>query len=262
MVEYNLKNKYALVSGGTHGIGLAICKTLAKHGVNIATFSRSDKNIQNAKNELKEFDVKLKFIQADALDNSAADIVISNLFDDEFPRVDILINNVGGGGRWGKESIIDTDDIVWMEVFQKNALIAAYLTKRCLPSMVTNKWGRVITITSIYGKESGGRPWFTMAKSAEVAIMKSLSLDKGLVRNGITFNTIAPGGIFIPGAGFEDEMKKDPEGFKSMIDSEYPLGRMGTPQEVANLVAFICSDLSALINGAQIVIDGGQTRSF
>lgn len=262
MIDYNLKNKYALVSGGTHGIGLAICKTLASYGVNIATFSRSDKNIQNAKKELKAYNVKLKFLQADALDQSAADKIISHLFDNEFPKVDILINNVGGGGRWGKESIIDTDDIVWMEVFQKNALIAANLTKRCLPSMLMNKWGRVITITSIYGKESGGRPWFTMAKSAEVAIMKSLSHDKSLVRNGITFNTVAPGGIFIPGAGFEDEMKKDLQGFQSMIDNEYPLGRMGTPQEVANLVSFLCSDLSALINGAQIVIDGGQTKSF
>lgn len=262
MVNYNLKNKYALVSGGTHGIGLAICKTLAKNGVNIATFSRSKKNIDNAKNELREFNVKLKVIQADALEDGAAEKIINELIDDTFPSVDILVNNVGGGGRWGKESIIETDDIVWKEVFQKNALIAAYLTKRCLPFMLKKKWGRVVTITSIYGKESGGRPWFTMAKSAEVAIMKSLSIDKSLVRNGITFNTVAPGGIFIPGAGFEDEMKKNPQGFNSMIDKEYPLGRMGTTQEVADLVAFICSDLSSLINGAQIVIDGGQTKSF
>ena len=128
--------------------------------------------------------------------------------------------------------------------------------------MRKEKWGRVVCVTSIYGKEGGGRPWFNMAKAAEISLMKSLALTRYLVRDGLTFNSIAPGGIFIKGAGFEDEQRRDPDAFKKMIDSEYPMGRMGRAEEVANVIAFVCSERAALVNGANIVVDGGQTRSF
>jgi 3-oxoacyl-[acyl-carrier protein] reductase len=121
----------------------------------------------------------------------------------------------------------------------------------------------VVTITSIYGgKEGIGRPWFTMAKAAETGLMKSLSAMAYLVRDGITFNSVAPGGIYIPGTGFEDEQKRDPEGFRRMVDHEYPLGRLGTPEEVAAVVAFLCSAEASLVNGANITVDGGQSRAF
>lgn len=99
-------------------------------------------------------------------------------------------------------------------------------------------------------------------KSADVALMKSSALTRYLVRDGITVNCVAPGGIYIPGTGFEDEMKRDPGGFAAMIDWEYPLGRMGKPEKVAVIVAFIDSEAAALVNGAQMVVDGGQTQSF
>ena len=83
-----------------------------------------------------------------------------------------------------------------------------------------------------------------------------------LVRDGITFNSVAPGGIYIAGTGFEDEQKRDPEGFQRMVDQEYPLGRLGTPEEVAAVVAFLCSAEASLVNGANITVDGGQSRAF
>ena len=92
--------------------------------------------------------------------------------------------------------------------------------------------------------------------------MKSLSLMPYLVRSGITFNTVAPGGIYIDGTGAEEEMKNNPEAFKQNINSNYPLGRMGTPEEVSNVICFLVSELASLVNGAQITVDGGQTRAF
>lgn len=175
----------------------------------------------------------------------------------------ILINNVGGGGRWGKENVEETELRVWEEVYEKNAMAAIRFTRRALPLMRKNKWGRVVTITSIYGgKEGSGRPWFVAAKAAETGFMKALSTTSYLVRDGITFNCVAPGGIYIEGTGFEDEKRRDPAAFDRMVDQEYPLGRLGTPEEVASVVAFLCSEQASLVNGANITVDGGQSTSL
>lgn len=261
MVNYLINGKNALITGGSHGIGLAIAEALAREGVNVAICSRSAERLNKSKEYLSQFGTEVIALEFDALSKSGPSEV-TNILLAKWPQVDILINNVGGGGRWGKENILETDDAVWMEVYQKNALCASYFTKQVIAGMLKNKWGRVVSITSLFGKEGGGRPWFSMAKSAEVALMKSLSLDKNLVRNGITFNSVAPGGIAIPGTGYEIEMEANPTAFKAMIDSEYPLGRMGTPKEVADIVCFLCSNLASLINGAQITVDGGQSKSF
>ena len=129
-------------------------------------------------------------------------------------------------------------------------MAAMRFTKLVIPFMRKQKWGRVVTISSIYGKEGGGRPWFNMAKSAEISLMKSLSMDKRLVRDGITFNTVCPGHISVEGKTDEDNVE------------DFPLGRMGSPEEVANVVAFLCSEKTSLVNGACVVVDGGESRSF
>jgi len=261
MIDYKLENKTALITGGSHGIGFAIAEALAKQGVNVAICSRSDQRLQDSQKKLCNYGVNVLVIKTDVLDQGSSEHIYQEV-NKKWGGVDILINNVGGGGRWGNERVEITEDNVWIEVYQKNALIAAHLTSRFIPFMLNKNWGRVITITSRYGKEGGGRPWFTMAKAAEVALMKSLSLTKYLVRSGITFNTVAPGGVYIEGTGFEDEKNADPIAFQLMIDEEYPLGRMGRPDEVANVVSFLCSNLAALVNGAQITVDGGQTKAF
>jgi len=120
----------------------------------------------------------------------------------------------------------------------------------------------VVTIASLLGREGGGRPWFNMAKSAEISLMKTLAMNASLARDGITFNSVAPGAIMIPSTGWEEEQKKDPEKFKKMVDLQFPLDRLGTPEEVANVVVFLCSEKASLVNGACIPIDGGESRSF
>ena len=260
-IDYKLDGKVAFVSGGSHGIGLEICKNLGELGCKIIFCSRTLERLNQTKMILDDLGIENFPIQFDALQEESC-INAINLAKKKYGQIDILINNVGGGGRWGKENIEETDIKVWDEVFAKNAKAAIIFTKNCIPIMRKKKWGRIITITSIYGKEGGGRPWFNMAKVSEVSLMKTLSLTKYLVRDGITFNTVAPGGIFIPGAGFEKEKKENEEKFLKEIDDNYPLGRMGKPEEVAYLVSFLCSEMAGLINGAQISIDGGQSRSF
>ncbi len=216
-MELNIQGKRALVTGGSKGIGKAIAEALRKEGCIVDICSRTKGIIVDV---LKR---DLSMIKGD---------------------YDILINNVGGGGRWGSEEYEEFDE--WEDVYEKNAGVARKLTMKCLHHMKKQKWGRVITIASTYGKEAGGRPWFNMAKAAEISLMKSLA---GKYK-GITFNSIAPGQIDI------GRITYDPNG--KIENSE----EWGKPEDVAGIVVFLCSDKAKHINGACITVDGGESRSF
>ncbi|MFA5276571.1 MAG: SDR family oxidoreductase [Candidatus Omnitrophota bacterium] len=260
-MDLGIKNKYALVTGGTHGIGRSIVFALADEGCNVAVCSRTLSRIKAVEKQLKSKGVDCLAIQADVTNKNDVQKVFSKIIN-EWGTLHILINNVGGGGRWGKEDIFATDEKVWREGYDKNVMSSLRFIKLAIPYMRKQKWGRIINITSIYGREAGGRPWFNVAKTAQTALVKNLSLDKGMARDGVTFNSIAPGSIMIPDTGWEQEQKKYPVAFKAMLKEKFPLGRLGRPEEVANVVVFICSEKASLVNGASIVVDGSEGRSF
>jgi 3-oxoacyl-[acyl-carrier protein] reductase len=259
-MELGLRGKNALVTGGSHGIGRAIALGLAAEGVNVAICSRTKERVQGVLKEIEALGVQALGVEADVLNPEDIKKVTAEV-EKKFKAIHILINNVGGGGSWGDENVEKTSDEVWVQVYEKNALAAVRFSVWALPFMRKQKWGRVITITSKYGREGGGRPWFTMAKSAEMALMKTLALDPKLARNGITFNSVAPGNIMIPETGWATMKKERPEEFAAIMESS-PQGRLGTPEEVAPLVVFLASDQAAHVTGTSIPVDGAESRSF
>ncbi|MBI2447209.1 MAG: SDR family oxidoreductase [Candidatus Omnitrophica bacterium] len=259
-MDLKIKGKYALVTGGSHGIGRAIALALADEGCNVAICARDKDRIENTATELKAKGVDVLGITADVMLKSDIDNVLKAIIN-KWGTIHILINNVGGGGRWGSEIVEETKEEVWLEVYNKNAMAAMRFTTLAIPFMRKQKWGRVVTITSIFGREGGGRPWFSMAKSAETSLMKALALKHYLSRDGITFNSVAPGAIMIPDTGWEREYKENRKEVEEFINRELPLGRFGTPEEVANVVVFICSEKAGLVNGTSIPVDGSQSRS-
>ena len=260
-MDLKLEGKYALVTGGTHGIGKSIALALADEGCNICVCSRNAERVKKTEGELRQKGVDVLALQADVTIKEDIDNVVDKIIAD-WGTVHILINNAGGGGRWGKEAVEETDEEVWIEVYNKNVLSAIRFTNKVLPFMRRQKWGRVVAITSIFGREAGARPWFSTAKTAQTALIKSLARKSYLIQDGITFNSIAPGAIMIPGTGWEKELKENPRQVEEFINRELPLGRFGKPEEIAQVVVFICSEQASLLNGASIPVDGAQGRSI
>ena len=211
------------MTGGTRGIGWAIALQLATEGCRVTVCARHEVQISGC-----------AFIKADCdHDSERMEVML------KAQSLDILINNIGGLGRVPPDKIEDLE-----LVLQRNAVAAAHFTLMALPYMREHHWGRVVTISSIYGKEGGGQPWFTMAKAAQIALMKTMAQD--LRNQDITFNTVCPGHIKVG----------NPK------EGDWP-GPWGKPEDVANVVAFLCSDKAAYVNGACIVVDGGkESRSW
>ena len=169
--------RIALITGGTHGIGRATAIKLAQQGNDIIVCSRTKERVGNMLLELQEYPVKSYGYTFNGTDLCSVDGVINSIQRENL-KIDILINNVGGGGRWGNPDLLDTEYSIWEDVYNKNMGAAIKFTKAFLPDMMEKGWGRVVTVSSIYGKVGGGRPWYNVAKAAEIAFMKNLSLQK------------------------------------------------------------------------------------
>ena len=128
-----------------------------------------------------------------------------------------------------------------------------------LPSMRQRGWGRIVMITSVWGRESGGAPAYNAAKAAEISLVKSLARE--VVSSGVTVNAVAPGSILWEGGGWYRRQQADPQGIADFVSHEMPMGRFGNVEEVASAVAFVCSTQASLLTGACINVDGGQSRS-
>jgi 3-oxoacyl-[acyl-carrier protein] reductase len=256
-MDLGLKGKIALVTGGSYGIGQAIARVLAEEGCRVAICARGIERLQRAAARMGDSLV----IPADA--TKLADIRrVVEVVTQTWGGLHILVNNVGGGGGRVPGAVEDVPEEKWLEVYERNALAAVRFTRMAIPHLRRAGWGRVVTIASVQGKEGGGRPWYTMAKSAGISLMKTLALNRDLVRSGITFNSIAPGRVVFEGNEWDQFRQEDPERYAQTLEQRLPLGRAGTPGEVASAVAFVCSEAAAFINGACIAVDGGESYSF
>ena len=260
-LDLGLNGKHVLITGGSHGIGLAAALAFAAEGGHVAICARGMQRLDEARTRILATGGRCLAIAADVMVPDDCDRVVDTVLD-EWGSVDVLVNNAGGGGRWGSDDILATPERVWGEVYDKNVNAAVRFTLRVLPSMMRKQWGRVITVSSVHGKQAGGRPWFNIAKCAETVLMKNLSMKPEFTRCGVTFNSIAPGCIMIPDTGWHQEKLADPERFARMVEMEFPLGRLGTPEEVADVIVYVSSQRASLVNGASIVVDGGECRVF
>lgn len=260
-MELGLKGKISLVTGGSRGIGRAIALALAQEGCKVAVCARGREQLDAVAAAIRSAGGECLALAADATDEAAARQMVDEVVK-TWGALHILVNNVGGGGGRSQGAVEAMPEKNWHHAFELNAWAAVRFTLQAIPHMKAARWGRVVTVASVQGREGGGRPWYNMAKSAEISLMKTLAMDHELARGGITFNSVAPGRVLFDGGDWDAFRREAPERFAEVVRQGSPLERAGTPAEVAAVVAFLCSQAASLVNGACVAVDGGESRSF
>lgn len=239
--------KNVLVTGATGGIGSAIAEAFAKNGYNVAlhTFSKPDKAKKKAEELSAEYGVKTFSVQADVSKENEVGAMFETL-EKDFGKIDILVNNAGISlvSMLCDTTIEDYDRV--MDINLKGAFLC---TKKAIKTMVHNKWGRVINVSSVWGNAGAScEVIYSASKAGLVGFTKALA--KELAPSGITVNAVSPGLI-------DTEMNShlSQDDIRELCD-EIPVGRMGKPEEVAHAVLFLASENASYITAQNLTVDG------
>ena len=241
-------DKCALITGATRGIGKQIAITLAKQGYNIAlNYRKENEELENTKKEIEEIGVQVLAVKGDVSNFEDCENFVKQVIE-RFGQIDVLVNNAG-----------ITKDMLLMrmkkedfeQVIDTNLVGTFNVTKNVVPYMMKARSGRIINISSVVGiSGNAGQTNYSASKAGIIGFTKSLA--KEIASRNILVNAVAPG--FIE-TNMTDVLKDD---VKQEIVKNIPLKRMGTAQDVANVVKFLASDDSSYITGQVINVDGGM----
>jgi 3-oxoacyl-[acyl-carrier protein] reductase len=258
-LELNLQKRVAFVAGSSRGIGKAIASRLLKEGCRTLIAGRDGRSLERTRREFqRQFgEEAVTAYHGDLTCRDHIERALAGL-KSTWGRLDCLIANVGtGSGKQGWE-LAEGD---WQESFSMNLWGPIRLAQAAVPLLAATREGVIIFTGSIAGLERSSAPLpYCAAKAALVNYSKNLAWR--LAGEGIRVNTVAPGNIKFPGGSWETHLKRDREGVKHYINSEVAAKRFGNPDEISDLVVFLCSPRASFISGACLVADGGQTRSL
>ena len=246
-MKFNLKNKIAIVTGASQGIGKIIAFELAKSGAHVVCISRNKKAIESIVDEITQNNGKASSFPCNVSDSDAFMKIILEIIEKN-DKIDILVNNAG----ITRDSILvrmSNED--WDDVINTNLKGAFSCTKAVMRYMMKNKFGRIINITSIVGLTgNAGQANYAASKAGLIGMTKSIA--KEVASRGITANCIAPGWIE---TSMTDILNEE---VKNKLLSQIPVGKIGSPDDIANTVIFLASDEAGYITGQTITVDGGR----
>ena len=258
MPTRQVKDKISLVTGGSGGIGRAICTALAEEGAQIALHYRSqEKEANQAAEELRARGCRVEIFQADVAEVEQAQGLVEQVVA-EFGRLDVLVNNAGI--TIGGKDVVDTSLEEWTRVQDVNLNSVFYVSRAALPHMRRQGSGQIVNIASnVVNTLPGGSAAYATSKAGLVALTKVLSKEEA--RHGIRVNAISPGMIHA-GMGVGALERRPPEVTKRFLET-IPIGRTGGAEEVAAAVVFLVSDAASYVTGQHLNVNGGdRTESY
>lgn len=259
-MDLGLKGKVAVVGGASQGIGLAIAQLLANEGACVAMVARREQILKPAAQGVAETSgARVLPIAADIRRAADCERIIAQAHA-EFGRLDILVNNDGAPPLG---HVLEFDDSAWEKAVQQNLMSVVRLTRHAIPHMRAMGAGRIVNVTALSALQPMPRFGLSVATWAGViGYAKTLSLE--VAADQITVNTICPGRVATGRLATVYGKKGEPVDPQVLADiaKQIPLGRIGTPQEIAGLVAFLASPFAAYITGATLHVDGGRRASL
>lgn len=258
-MDLELENKRILVTGSTGGIGEAIAKCFAQEGAVVVINGRRVVEAERVAAEIRGAGGQALIAAGDLTRDEDVAAIVS-LVQTELGGVDILVNNAASGEH---QNDMETSASGWLDSYDVNVLSMVRLIQRLLPPMKERGWGRIINISSAAAvKPSPGMGVYSATKAAVNNL--TVNLAQGVKKDGVTINTVSPGAILtspMVAMGLEQGMGETvaevEESFNQMMGSEAPFPRMGSVDEVANVVVFLASPLASYVHGANIRVDGG-----
>jgi 3-oxoacyl-[acyl-carrier protein] reductase len=267
-MDLGIKNKTALITGADSGIGLETAKILASEGVKIILSDIKEKDLEDAKKELLKStsDAKVYLLPLDLSDPVKVDEAAEKV-NKEWGGIDILVNCAGARGAAG--DFMTLTDADWMKTINIDLMGAVRLCRSFLPQLLERKWGRVVTIAS----ENAFQPYieespYNACKAAIINLTKCLS--RAYSKDNLLFNCVSPAFIETPMTdAMMEELAKErnstvKEAVEYFLKTDRPyiaVKRRGTPEEVASVIAFLCSDKASYVNGSNYRVDGGAVES-
>ena len=238
--------KTAFVTGGSRGIGSAIALALGKTFHVVVGFANSEDKANDVVKEIVSVGGSASTVQIDISDAVSVDNAFTRI-EKEHNSVDVLINNAGVT----KDNIMPRmKEDEWLEVIQTNLTGSFYTSQRAIKLMMKNKWGRIVFISSVVGLSGNqGQANYAASKAGLIGLAKSISKEMG--SRNITSNVVAPGYIETDMTSFLDDQNKE------NIIEQLSIKRIGKPEDISNIVSFLCNDESEYITGQVIPVDGG-----
>jgi len=240
--------KTAFVTGGSRGIGKSIALDLGKKFHVVVGYSVSNEKAKEVSDEILNNGGSSSTVQINISESDSVDKAFSSIEKDH-TSVDVLVNNAG----ITKDNILPRmKEDEWLEVIQTNLTGSFYTSQRAIKFMMKNKWGRIVFISSVVGISGNqGQANYAASKAGLIGLSKSISKEMG--SRNITSNVVAPGYIETDMTSFLDDQNKE------NIIEQLSIKRIGKPEDISNIVSFLCSDESEYITGQVIPVDGGLT---